>query len=222
MGVERVDGAGLGAEEDAAVVDERGGLAGAGQGAPPEDLAGGVGEREDFALVDAGGAGEDGGVDDMADGRGGGGGERADAPLPEGVAGVEVDRAEGAVVGELEDVVAVEGGRELEQRVAVADPEALEGREDAGGGGEEAGVVAGVAVEGPGGAFGAARGQGGGGLGDEAGVGVVDVAGAVALVEVGAEGERERAARRAPPRSSARAWGARGGPRSYDRGYGRQ
>ena len=159
--------------------------------------------------MDAGVAREDGGVDDLADRGWCGGGERADAPLPEGVAGVEVDRAECAVVGELEDVIAVDGGRELEQRAAVAHPQTLEGREDAGGGGEEAGVVAGVAVEGPGGAFGPAGGQDGGGLGDEAGVGVVDAAGAVALVEVAAEGERGEQHEQSG-RDPARALGERG------------
>ena len=68
-----------------------------------------------------------------------------------------VDRGQHAVVGELEDVVAVDHGRELEQRVAVAHPQLPEGRAHAVGRGEEAGVVLGVAVDRPGEAVGAAR-----------------------------------------------------------------
>ncbi len=123
---------------------------------------------------------------------------------------MQVDRAERAVVGELEDVIAVDRGRELEQGAAVAHPQAAEGREHACGGGEEAGVVARVAVEGPGRAFGPARGQDGGGLGDEAGVGVVDAAGAVALVEVAAECERGDQQQEQSGRDPARALGERG------------
>ncbi len=106
---------------------------------------------------------------------------------PEHVAVALVDRAEHGVVAELEDAFAVDHGRELEQRVAVVHPQLLERRVDVGGRGEEAGVVRGVAVERPGEAAGAAGGQRGRGLRDEARVRVVDVAGAVALVEVAAE-----------------------------------
>ena len=103
-----------------------------------------------------------------------------------------------AVVGELEEVIAVDHGRELEQRAAVVHPQPLERRVQAGGGGEEARVVLGVAVERPGEAFRAARRQARGRLGHEARVGVVDAAGAVALVQIAAEhdGEQQHEQRR--------------------------
>ena len=135
---------------------------------------------------------EDRRVDGVADDRRGGGGERAEAAVPEGVAGVLVDRLEHAVVGELEDVIAADHRRELEQRAAVVHPQPLERRVQAGGGGEEARVVLGVAVERPGEAVRAARRQARGRLGHEARVGVVDAAGAVALVQVGAEHDGEQ------------------------------
>ena len=70
--------------------------------------------------------------------------------------GVLVERGEHAVVGELEDVVAVDHRGELEQRVDVVHPQALEGRVDARGRGEEARVLLVVAVERPGEAVGTA------------------------------------------------------------------
>ena len=132
---------------------------------------------------------------------------------------------EHAVVGELEDVVAVEHGRELEQRVAGAHPQVLERRVHAGRGGEEAGVVRGVAVERPGVTSEPARsGQRRGGLGDEARVRVVDAAGAMALVQVAAERDGDEQQQQDEPRRSpsAHACSPTDRPRSYDRWYVRQ
>ena len=166
---------------------QRRGLAAAGQVARPADVAVGRVEGDDAAVVGGAGAREDRGVDGVADDRGRGGGEHAELLAPEELAGVLVDRAQHAVVGELEDAVFGEHGRELAQRAAADDPVDLEGRVQAGGGGEVAGVGLGVAIEGPREAFGTALGQRGVGLGHEARVGVIDRAGAVARVEIAAE-----------------------------------
>ena len=113
------------------------------------------------------------------------------------MAGVLVERVQDPVVGELEDVVAVHDGRELEQGMAVVDPQRPERRDDGGWGGEEAGVVLVVAVQGPGEAVRARLRERGSRLGHEAGVGVVDAARPVALVQVAGEGERSESERQA-------------------------
>src|SRR5207249_9535159 len=94
------------------------------------------------------------------------------------------NRVDDRVVAELEDVVAADDGRELEQRAEVVHPEMLEGGMQAWGRREKAGVFLGVAVEGPGEAvlrLGRKRWRV---FRDEAGVGVVDAPRAVALVEI--------------------------------------
>ena len=108
------------------------------------------------------------------------------------------DRLQQAVVGELEDVIAADHGRELEQRAAVVHPQPLERGVQARGGGEEARVFLRVAVERPREAVRTARRQARRRLGDEARVRVVDAAGAVALVLIGAEhdGEQQHEQRR--------------------------
>ena len=100
---------------------------------------------------------------------------------------MDVDRAEDAVVGELKYVVAGERRRELQERVSCPDPADSERREEARRGGEEAGVVGGVAVQRPVVARRSVRRQSGGGLGDKARVRVVDRAGPVALVQIAPE-----------------------------------
>ena len=101
---------------------------------------------------------------------------------------MRADRVDHGVVAELEDVVAADHGRELEQGAEVARPEQLEGRAHLGRRWEEAGVFLGVAVEGPGEAvlrLGWKRRRV---FRDEARVGVIDAARAIALVEVDPQG----------------------------------
>ena len=101
------------------------------------------------------------------------------------------DRLEQAVVSELEDVIAANHGRELQQRAPVVYPQPLERWVQARGRREEARVFLGVAVERPREAVRTARRQARRRLGDKARVRVVDAAGAVALVQIGAEYDGE-------------------------------
>jgi hypothetical protein len=180
--VERVHEPALGAQEHAPFGEQRRGLAGRGQRAPPAYLPVGAVQRDRAARIVVVAAGEDRHVDGVGGDGGGGGGELPEAPAPQHPAGALVERAQHGVVAELEDAFAVDHRRELEQRVVVVDPQGSERRAHVSGGGEEAGVVAVVAVDRPGEAVGRGLRQLRRRLGDEAGVGVVDVAGAVALV----------------------------------------
>ena len=118
-----------------------------------------------------------------------GGGEGAEFARPVRAPGVLADRVDDRVVAELEDVVAADHGRELEQRAEVVHPKMLEGGMQAWGRGEEARVFLGVAVEGPGEAILRLGRKRRCVFGDEAGVGVIDAPRAVALVEIDAEGD---------------------------------
>ncbi len=87
------------------------------------------------------------------------------------MAGALVESDDDPVVAELEDALAVDHRGELEQGVVVALPQLPEGRPDPFGRREVAGVVLGVAEDGPGEPVGLGLDQRWGGLGDETGVG---------------------------------------------------
>ena len=121
---------------------------------------------------------------------------------PQHVAVALVDRVQHRVVTQLEQMFAVDHRRKLEQGVAAVHPDALEGRAHARRRGEETRVVLGVAIQRPREADGSVRGrfrQRRCRLSHERRMRVVDVAGAAAVVQVGAERGGADAARRVPP-----------------------
>ncbi len=116
----------------------------------------------------------------------------AEAARPDRLSGQLVQRSQHAVVAELEDAVAADDRRELEQRVRVVDPQLAKRRVQRRRRGKEARVFGRVAVERPGDRlFDLLRRQLRRRLGHEARVRVVDAAGAVVLVEVAGERERD-------------------------------
>ena len=181
---ERIHGAVLGAEDELAAVQQGGGLAAARQLPCPAEVAVGGVHGHDPSGLRPGRAREDRRVDGVRGHGGGGGRQGAEAPAPHVAARGLVYRVQPGVVAKLVEAVAVHDGRELEQGAAPVGPERLERGAQARGGGEEASVVLGVAVQGPRKAAGALCGQFGRRLRHKRGVGVVDVAGAVLLVEV--------------------------------------
>ena len=143
---ERVHGAVLGAEEEPAVVEQGRGLAARWAGCATSGSRRLVTLTATTRPAAPGARASTRGVHGVARDGGGRGRERAQAVGPDGVAGLLVDGDQDAVVGELEDAVAVDHGRELEQRAAAVRPQLLERGAQAGGSREEAGVVLGVAV----------------------------------------------------------------------------
>jgi hypothetical protein len=199
--VERVDGAVFRPEVDAAVVEQRRGLAARGQLARPADVAVDRVQRDHPPRLHAGGAVEHGRIHGVAADRRRRGRFRPDRAAPQQLAVPLVDRAEHAVVGELEDAVFGEHRRQLAQRIAAHRPHAPERRPQGGGRRVVAGVVGRIPIQRPGDAFGPALGQRRVGLGHEARVRVVDRAGAVARVYITPErdaGEQQQGCEHCP------------------------
>ncbi len=134
---------------------------------------------------ESGRAREDGSVHGVASDSRGGGRQGPETPAPEGLTGVLIDRVKRGVVAELEDSIARHDRWELEQGAPAACPHRPERRSHRRRGREEAGVVLGVAVQRPSEmVLTFCLRQSRRGLRHERCLWVVDVAGAVFLVEV--------------------------------------